>query len=66
MASTWRQLLPQFLAMLLLYFVAVLALEAVGVAGFVPRIIVALIIAFGYPAVLRRTGRAPPVWEREG
>jgi hypothetical protein len=64
MASTWRQLLPQFLAMLLLYFAAVIVLEAVGVVGFVPRIIVALVIAFGYPAALRRLGRAPPAWQR--
>ncbi|MFC7078855.1 hypothetical protein [Halorussus caseinilyticus] len=64
MASTWRQLLPQFFAMLLLYFVAVIALEAVGIDGFVPRIIVALAVAFGYPAALRRLGRAPPAWER--
>lgn len=64
MASRWRQLLPQFLLMLLLYFVAVVALEAVGVVGFVPRIVVALLIAFGYPAALRRLGREPPAWER--
>ncbi|UPV76369.1 hypothetical protein M0R89_19610 (plasmid) [Halorussus limi] len=65
MASTWRQLLPQFLAMLLLYFVFVAVLGAVGVEGFVPRIVVALVVAFGYPAVLRRMGRAPPAWERQ-
>ena len=64
MASTWRQLLPQFLAMLLIYFVLVLALQVVGITGFVPRIIVALTVAFGYPAALRRMGRAPPAWQR--
>ena len=64
MASTWRQLLPQFLIMLLIYFVAVFAMEAVGIEGFVPRIVVALIIAFGYPAMLRRLDRAPPAWQR--
>jgi len=64
MASTWRQLLPQFLAMLLLYFVFVAALAAVGIDGFLPRIAVALAVAFGYPALLRRIGRAPPSWER--
>lgn len=65
MASVWRQLLPQFLAMLLIYFVAVIALEAVGITGFVPRIIVALAVAFGYPAALRQLGREPPAWQRE-
>lgn len=65
MASVWRQLIPQFLAMLVIYFAAVILLEAVGVSGFVPRIIVALIVAFGYPAALRRLGREPPAWERE-
>ncbi|WP_158059066.1 hypothetical protein [Halorussus halophilus] len=64
MASTWRQLLPQFLIMLLLYFVGVFALEAIGVNGFLPRIGVALIVAFGYPSLLRRMGRAPPAWDR--
>lgn len=65
MASTWRELLPQFLAMLLLYFVFVAALAAMGIDGFVPRIVVALVVAFGYPALLRRMGRAPPSWERQ-
>lgn len=65
MASVWRQLLPQFLAMLLIYFVAVIVLEALGIVGFVPRIIVALLVAFGYPAVLRQLGREPAAWERE-
>ncbi|USZ69957.1 hypothetical protein NGM10_16265 (plasmid) [Halorussus salilacus] len=64
MASTWRQLLPQFLIMMLLYFVFVAALAAAGIDGFVVRIAVALAVAFGYPVVLRRLGRAPPAWER--
>lgn len=64
MASTWRQLLPQFVAMMLLYFVGVAVLTAVGVGGFVPRIIVALVVAFGYPALLRQLGREPPVWKQ--
>ncbi|WP_115865001.1 hypothetical protein [Halorussus litoreus] len=63
MASAWRQLLPQFLIMLLIYFVGVFALEAAGIDGFIPRIIVAMVVAFGYPAALRRLGREPPAWE---
>jgi len=65
MTSKWRQLLPQFVAMMLLYFAFVAVLAAVGVDGFVPRMIVALAIAFGYPSVLRRLGREPEVWRRE-
>ena len=64
MASTWRQLLPQFLIMLLIYFVAVFVLAWIGIEGFVPRIITALVIAFGYPAALRYFDRAPPAWQR--
>lgn len=64
MASTWRQLLPQFLIMLLIYFVAVFALAAVGLDTFIVRIVVALAIAFGYPAALRYFDRAPPAWQR--
>lgn len=65
MASVWRQLLPQFLVMLVIYFAGVVVLEAVGITGFVPRIAVALLVAFGYPAVLRQLGREPPAWERD-
>lgn len=64
MASAWRQLLPQFLIMLLLYAVGVAILAFAGIEGFVPRIIVAVVVAFGYPAVLRSLGREPPAWER--
>lgn len=65
MTSTWRQLLPQFVMMMLIYFVIVIALEALfGIGNFVSRIIVALVVAFGYPAALRRMGREPPAWER--
>ncbi|WP_135828227.1 hypothetical protein [Halorussus halobius] len=64
MDIAWRQLLSQFLIMMLIYFVGVLALAAAGVEGFVPRMVVALGVAFGYPAALRRLGRAPPAWQR--
>jgi len=65
MTSKWRQLLPQFVAMMLLYFAFVAALAAAGVDGFVPRMVVALVIAFGYPVVLRQFGLEPEVWRRE-
>ncbi|WP_134672369.1 hypothetical protein [Halorussus marinus] len=65
MTSKWRQLLPQFVAMMLLYFASVVVLAAVGVDGFVPRMIAALTIAFGYPSVLRRFDLEPEVWRRE-
>ena len=67
MASDTRskilQLIPQFLIMMVLYLVAVAALAQVGVEGFYPEIAVALVIAFGYPAVLRHFDRAPEVWQ---
>lgn len=65
MPSKWRQLLPQFVAMMLLYFGFVAVLAWVGVDGFLPRMAVALAIAFGYPAALRSLGLEPPVWRRE-
>ena len=64
MTSKWRQLLPQMLIMLVLYFVGVTALGLAGVEGFVPSILVALVIAFGYPAAIRSLGREPEVWKR--
>jgi hypothetical protein len=50
--------------MLLLYIVGVAILAFVGIEGFIPRVIVAVVVAFGYPAALRRSGRAPPAWQR--
>ncbi|NHN61255.1 MULTISPECIES: hypothetical protein [Halorussus] len=64
MTSKWRQLLPQMLIMLVLYVVGVTALGLAGVEGFVPSVVVALVVAFGYPAALRSLGREPDVWKR--
>ncbi|PSQ48401.1 hypothetical protein BRD15_05300 [Halobacteriales archaeon SW_6_65_15] len=61
--SKVKQLIPQFLIMMVIYFVAVTALRQVGVEGFYPEVAVALVIAFGYPALLRYFDRAPPVWQ---
>jgi hypothetical protein len=61
--SKFRQLIPQFLIMMVIYFVAVVILRQFGVEGFYPEIAVALMIAFGYPALLRYLDRAPAVWQ---
>jgi hypothetical protein len=58
-----RQLIPQFLIMMIIYFVAVAILGQFGVEGFYPEIAIALVIAFGYPALLRYFDRAPEVWQ---
>ena len=65
MAIAWRQLLTQFLIMMVIYFVIVAALQQLGVDSFLSQIAVALAVAFGYPALLRRIGRAPPAWQRD-
>ncbi|WP_435181963.1 hypothetical protein [Halorussus sp. AFM4] len=64
MTSKWRQLLPQMLIMLVLYFVGINALRLAGVEGFVPSVLVALVVAFGYPRAVRSLGREPEVWKR--
>jgi hypothetical protein len=61
--SKVRQLIPQFLIMMVLYFAAVVILAQFGVEGFYPEVAVALVIAFGYPALLRYFDRAPEVWQ---
>ena len=65
MAIAWRQLLTQFLVMMLLYFLIVIVLIQLGIDSLVLRVGVALLVAFGYPALLRRIGRAPPAWQRD-
>ena len=65
MKETLRQLLPQFLIMMVLYSIVVIAMRAtLGISGFAPQMAVALVIAFGYPRLLRRLGREPAMWER--
>lgn len=65
MAINWRELLPHYVAMLLLYGLFVVALDQVfGVEGFVWSLAVALVVAFGYPQVARQLGFAPSSWER--
>lgn len=54
MERRWLQLFVQFVAMLLLYLVLLTALEAVIDVGFVHRIVVALVVAVGFPQVFER------------
>lgn len=64
MAINWRELLPHYVAMLALYGLIVVILGLVGIDSFVSSLIVALVVAFGYPQVARQFGFAPPSWER--
>lgn len=65
MPGKWRQLLPHFLAMLVIYFACIVAISIVfDVQNFWASLAIALAIAFVYPGVTRSMGIAPEVWER--
>ena len=64
MAINWRELLPHYIAMLALYFIFVVALGEFGIESFGASLVVAIVVAFGYPQVARQLGFAPPSWER--
>ena len=66
MASTWRQLLPHFIAMFAIYALAVIALwMATGIQNFWVSLVIALIIALGYPSFTRSFDIAPEPWQRD-
>lgn len=65
MAINWRELIPHYVAMLALYGIVVIALRVLfGIDSFVSSLIVALVVAFGYPQVARQFGFAPSSWKR--
>lgn len=65
MNSKWRQLVPHFIAMLGLYALGVLLLALItGHSAFWSSILIALVVAFTYPPMVRRLGWAPDVWVR--
>jgi hypothetical protein len=65
MAINWRELLPHYAAMLILYGLFVVALrELFAIDSFGASLVVALVVAFGYPQVARQFGFAPPSWEQ--
>ena len=66
MAGKWRQLIPHFLAMFLLYAILVIAAAMVfDVQSFWVSLGIALAIALTYPGFTRWAGIEPEVWRRE-
>lgn len=65
MVSTWRELLPHYVAMLLFYLVGIaLVYGLVGESNFWISLAVAAVVALGYPPFARRMGVAPDSWNR--
>lgn len=66
MAWPWRELLPHFLGMFVIYFSIVVAVDLLfGVQDFWISLVIALGIAFLYPSLTRRLGVEPEPWSRE-
>ena len=63
-AVKWRELVPHFFAMMMLYIVFVIAAMSFGVQHFFVSLAIALAIAFTYPPLVRQLGVAPSAWER--
>lgn len=60
-----RQLAPHWGVMFVVMFGTLAIVErAVGELGFLPSMLLVLVIAFAYPIVVRTLGVAPPVWQR--
>lgn len=65
MATLVRQLLPHVSAMIALYILFVILLALItGHDDFWSSLLIAMIIAFGYPPIVRRLGWAPEAWQR--
>lgn len=66
MAGKWRQLIPHFLAMFVIYVLAVVFVSLVfDVTSFWISLAIALGIALFYPTLARSLGVEPEVWQRE-
>jgi hypothetical protein len=64
-AGKIRQLAPHWGVMFVAMFVVLALVEAVvGPLSFLPSMLLVLVVAFGYPVVVRTLGVAPPVWQR--
>ena len=61
-----RQLAPHWGVRFVLMFGTLALVERfiTGELGFLPSLVVVIVIALAYPAVVRALGVAPPVWER--
>lgn len=65
MAINWRELLPHYVAMLVLYGLLVVGLQVLfSIDSFGSSLAVALAVAFGYPVLARQMGFAPSSWQR--
>lgn len=66
MARQWRQLAPHFLAMLVMYVIAVVAVwMAFELQSFWVSLVIALAIALLYPSIVRSFGLEPEAWKRD-
>lgn len=64
-AEKVRQLAPHWGVMFVVMFVVLALVErVVGSLSFLPSMLLVFVVAFGYPAVVRALGVAPPVWQR--
>lgn len=60
-----RQLAPHWAVMFVVMFAALALVErVVGQLSFFASLFLVFVIAFGYPAIVRALGVAPPVWQR--
>ncbi len=66
MAATWRELLPHFFGMLVVYAILVIGVYyAFGIQDFWVSLAIAISIALVYPSLARRLDIAPEAWQRE-
>jgi hypothetical protein len=64
-AEKVRQLAPHWGVMFVVMFVVLALVErVVGSLSFLPSMFLVFVVAFGYPAVVRALGVAPPAWQR--
>lgn len=63
--ETLREVLPHYVAMFLLVFLALTVIRAaVGEIGFWAELVVIVVVVFAYRPVVQRLGVAPEAWER--
>ncbi len=59
------ELIPHYLAMVLIVFAVLWAVRtAVGDLGFLPELVIVVVVLFLYRPIVIRLGIAPSVWER--
>ena len=64
--ETILELVPHYLAMLLLVFLVLGAVRAVaGQQAFWIDVLIIAVVVFSYRPIVRRLGIAPSLWERE-